>query len=298
MAKKSIKMPINKATGLFLLIGVVAIAGLQLGIARPAKQLKEDTKKELVILNKEVALLQARTTLLSSGREDPLLAIQQRAQTLSEYLPNEVDITLFATVLPQLAQNRNVIITFNVNETTEISKAPGANFIPISIIATGAFDALAGLIDDIAQLDKLATLFNPKIEKSKATIAVDAAPTEVQFILTAELRAWYSTTSILPEAPSVQPKKESTPTEETTEPSQPASEADINEAYAIIEKATNTALLDTGRTLLKDSDFADIDMDSKTPGFQPVIGEGPWRFISKNGVVFLIDPDKGRLSQA
>jgi Tfp pilus assembly protein PilO len=295
MAKKSIKMPINKATGLFLLIGVVAIAGLQLGIARPAKQLKEDTKKELVILNQEVALLQARTTLLSSGREDPLLAIQQRAQTLSEYLPNEVDITLFATVLPQLAQNRNVIITFNVNETTEISKAPGANFIPISIIATGAFDALAGLIDDIAQLDKLATLFNPKIEKSKATIA---APTEVQFILTAELRAWYSTTSILPEAPSVQPKKESTPTEEATEPSQPVSEADINEAYAIIEKATNTALLDTGRTLLKDSDFADIDMDSKTPGFQPVIGEGPWRFISKNGIVFLIDPDKGRLSQA
>ena len=83
-----------------------------------------------------------------------------------------------------------------------------------------------------------------------------------------------------------------------TEPAQPASEADINEAYAIIEKASSTALLDTGRTLLKDSDFADIDMDSETPGLQPVVGEGPWRFISKNGVVFLIDPDKGRLSQA
>lgn len=294
-------MPINKATGLFLLIGVVAIAGLQLGIARPAKQLKEDTKKELVILNQEVALLKARTTLLSSGREDPLLAIQQRAQTLSKYLPNEVDITLFATVLPQLAQNRNVIITFNVNETTEISKAPGANFIHISIIATGSFDALAGLIEDITQLDTLATLFNPKLEKSKATVAANAAPTEVQFVLTADLRAWYSTTSTLPVAPAVLPKKETVPTNEDgsqTEPAQPASEADINEAYAIIEKASSTALLDTGRTLLKDSDFADIDMDSKTPGFQPVVGEGPWRFISKNGVVFLIDPDKGRLSQA
>ena len=331
-SKKSTRLPINKATGLFLLVGVVAVAGLEIGIARPANKLREDTKKEVKVLNQEVTLLKARNTLLTSGREDPLLAIQQRASTLQEYLPEEVDITLFATILPQLAQNRNIILTFNVNENKESSQVPGANYVPLSINATGSFDALAAFVDDLGKIDKIATLFNPKIEKEK-TANVNGLATEANFTLTAELRAWFSITSILPPAPApvkpisptpnstenstdsagnpVQNPTEIVPTQPNTQPNNPTqtnpnqgsnqapdgtTEADLNEAYAVIKQASSKALLDSGRTQLIESDFANLDMDNQTPGVQLAAGAGPWRFVSKTGKAFQIDPDRGRLS--
>ena len=332
-SKKSSRLPINKATGLFLLVGVVAVAGLEIGIARPANKLREDTKKEVKVLNQEVTLLKARNTLLTSGREDPLLAIQQRASTLQEYLPEEVDITLFATILPQLAQNRNIILTFNVNENKESSQVPGANYVPLSINATGSFDALAAFVDDLGKIDKIATLFNPKIEKEK-TANVNGLVTEANFTLTAELRAWFSITSILPPAPAplnpttpnpnsldpnsldsgnnpIQDPTAALPSQPNTQPSNSTqinpnqgsnqapdgtTETDLNEAYAVIKQASSKALLDSGRTQLTELDFANLDMDNQTAGIQTAIGAGPWRFVSKSGKAFLIDPDRGRLS--
>lgn len=222
-------LPITRKTVMYIVLGMALVFTLHRVVSVPALRAQTDSQKKVQAATAQLAKLSARARALTAGKDDPLLAQETRAKIVGDYLSNDVDISTFATLLPEIGRNRGTEILFDAGTPVGTSSIPGVGYVPVVIRSTGSYEQLSLIIQDLVELPKLVTLGNISIQANRDRDNLTAPnATRGDFKLVVELRAWYTTRSPLKEpaaAPKPSPSASPTPTSSpTTEP------ADVTEA--------------------------------------------------------------------